>query len=404
MSWRRASWLVAACAALLCVSVIGCSSNATFLNPSDATVASGGAPGGDAATVATSRLPHALAWFQQDQRQVGQLWASVNGGRAHQVTHMTASTGACAAGAHWSPPVFSPDLSKIVAAWGSAGCDNGVEHGPIYIINAATGAATQIPASDIRLSLRETGWTGNSTIWWIKGTQLITYTIGGANKVIATLSGSTVSDAELRGSTLFYVTSVGSGYQLSRYDMASHAPLGGAISLGSITTCQCARGDALTPGFDVSADGSHVVYQKITPGGSTTEGVGSSQFFYANADSSGARQIASAAKAASFAKMQLSPNGKLVAVARAEPSPNSVFTASVTSAGNSDDPDLRFYQLDARSYPIWNADSVTFWASTLDLDTLRPPTNGDIDVFNARDGSSAVGVPGGSNPWYTLAG
>lgn len=405
MSSRRKVWLLLACILALYIVITGCSSDATFYDSSGSTPASASTPGsGSVATMTASRGPHALAWFQPDSKQVGQIWASVNGGAAHQVTHMPPPTGACRNDTHWSPPVFSPDLSKIVAAWGGSGCSNSPQHGPAYVINAATGAATQIPGSDIRLSLREAGWVNNTTIWWIKGKQLITYTVGGANTVVGALSGDAVSDAVLRGSMLFYMTSVGSGYQLARYDMASHSLLGGAISLGSIAVCQCARGDAITPGFDVSADGAHVVYQKITPGGSNTEGVGSSQFFYANADSSGARQIATAASAASFVKMQLAPDGKLVAVARAEPAPNSVFTASVTSPGNSDDPNLRFYELDARGYPVWNADSATFWASTLDLDTLNPPITGDIALFNARDGSSGVGVTGGANPWFSIGG
>ena len=401
---RRASWLLAVCALLICVAVAGCGSTAGLDGAIDSTpVNSGGTTNsGGAPSTGKSGPPHALAWFQPDSQQVGQIWASVNGGAAHQVTHLPASTGACRDDSHWSPPVFSPDLSKIVAARGGSGCGNGPEHGQIYIINATTGAAVEVPTSDIRLSLRETGWVDNATIWWIKGTQLITYTVGGANHIVGALSGASVSDAVLRGSTLFYTTSVAAGYQLARYDMASHSLLGGVIHLGSIATCQCPRGDALTPGFDVSADGSHVVYQKITPGGNTIEGVGSSEFFYANADSSGTSRIASAASAASFVKMQLSPNGKLVAVARAEPSPNSVFSASVTSAGASGDLNLRFYELDARGYPVWKADSVTFWAGTLDLDTIRPPTIGDIDEFNARDGSSDVGVSGGANPWYTI--
>ena len=402
MSSRRMLWLLGACALVFYVVITGCSSNATFYDPAGSVPPSTAAPGGVATTAAVTRLPHALAWFQPDSHQVGQIWASVNGGSAHQVTHMPASTASCRNDTHWSPPVFSPDLSKIVAAWGNDNCANGPQHGPIYIINASTGAATEVPASDIRLSLRQTGWVDNSTIWWIKGKQLLTYTVGGANHLVSALSGDVVWDAALRGSTLFYTTSVGNSYQLARFDMASNTLLGGVISLGSIAVCQCARGDALSPGFDVSADGAHVVYQKITPGGNTIEGVGSSAFYYANADSSGARQIASAAKAAAFVKMQLSPNGQLVAVARAEPSPNSVFSASVTSPGNSDDPNLRFYEIDAHSYPVWNADGATFWASTLDLNTLRPPTTGDIDVFNVRDESSSVGILGGANPWYTI--
>ncbi|HEU5347111.1 MAG TPA: hypothetical protein VFU63_00735, partial [Ktedonobacterales bacterium] len=256
---------------------------------------------------------------------------------------------------------------------------------------------------NIRLSLRQTGWINTSTIWWIQGTQLYKHIVGGSSSVIGSLSGSFVEDAVLRGSILFYTTAVGSGYQLARFNLTSHSVLAGAINLGTHNPCACSRNDALTPGFDVSADGAHVVYQKIAPvvGSSDAEGVASSQFFYANADGSGAARIASVAIAASMVKMQISPNGHLVAVARAEPTP-SVFTASVTSAGLSGDPNLHFYTPDGRSYPVWKTDSVTFWVSTNDLDGLEFSPTVNIDHFTVGTHTGSVGVSGGTNPWYTI--
>lgn len=411
------SWPMVVSALLICVVLAGCSSSTT---PSDSTGSTGstgssastptsGASGGTSHTGATATPtppppPHALAWFQQDSHHVGQIWASVNGGTPHQVTHMPASTADCRYDEYWSPPVFSPDLSKIVAAWGSADCTDGPENGPVYIINASTGAATKVASANIRLSLRQTGWIDNSTIWWIQGTHLNSHVIGGGSSAIGTLSGSYVEDVVLRGSTLFYTTGVGSGYQLARFSLTSHSVLSGAINLGTHNPCACSRGDALTPGFDVSADGAHVVYQKIAPASSSSadeEGVASSQFFYANADGSGARRIASVATAASMVKMQLSPDGRLVAVARAEPAP-SVFTASVASAGLSGDPNMHFYTPDGRSYPVWKTDSATFWASTKDIADVDTTAPGNVEHFSMGTGAGSIGIAGGANPWYTI--
>jgi hypothetical protein len=100
-------------------------------------------------------------------------------------------------------------------------------------------------------------------------------------------------------------------------------------------------------------------------------------------------------------KMQISPNGHLVAVARAEPAP-SVFTASVTSAGLSGDPNLHFYTPDGRSYPVWKTDNATFWASTKDLDDAFLPTTGNMEHFDLGVGAGSVGAAGGANPWYTI--
>ena len=403
----RSSWLLATSALLLCVILAGCGSSTPSSDahgPTGSTPGSGGSPGSASATAtsasSTPAPPHALAWFQQDSHQVGQIWASLNGGAAHQITHMPASTAECRYDAHWSPPVFSPDLSKIVAAWGSNACTDGPENGPIYIINASTGAATQVPSSNIRLSLRHVGWIDNSTIWWLDhtGNQVNRFVVGGSSSsAIGSLGGGYAQDAVLRGNTLFFESSPTSGsltYSLKRFDMSSHTVLAGTISLGSVNSCQCSRGDMLTPGFDASPDGSHIVYQRTTPGGTTDEGVGSSQFFYANADGSGASQIAHVATAASFVKMQISPSGALMAVARAEPAP-SVFTASVTSPGTSGDPSMHFYTPEADSYPVWKFDNSTFWSST------GAP---NMEHFDVGASSGSVGATGGANPWYTIGG
>src|SRR6185437_7155022 len=103
------SWPTVICALLACIIMMlsGCalpgapgSSSSTPGEGAGATV-TGSSPVAAGAT-ATPRPPsRALAWFQQDSHQVGQIWASVNGGAAHQVTHMPASTAECRYDAYW---------------------------------------------------------------------------------------------------------------------------------------------------------------------------------------------------------------------------------------------------------------------------------------------------------------
>ncbi len=344
-----------------------------------------------------------------DAGNVGQIWASINGAAAHQITHMTGSGADCARDEHWSPPVFSPDLTKIVASWGSADCTDGAENGPVYIIDASTGTATQVSIGGAgRLSLRELGWINNTTIWSVGGQQVFQYAMGGGATSLGTIaSGSSfVQDAVLRGTTLFFSVTAGSGtsYTLQRFDMSSHSLIGGSVNLGTTNPCICSKNDALTPGFDVSPDGSHIVFQRVTPAAGTggdAEGVGSSQFFYANADGSGESRIASYATANSMVRMQISPNGALVSIARAEPAP-SVITASVTSPGSSGDPTFHSYTPDGRSYAVWKWDSSQVWASTKDLDDVYPPSTGDMENYVVGAASGTVGATGGSNPWYTI--
>lgn len=360
---------------------------------------------------------HALAWFQQDSAGVGQIWASVNDGAAHQVTHMAKPSGDCVRDEHWSPPVFSPDLAHIVGGWGSGACGDGPEQGDVYVVNATTGAASLVhgPATspaNIMLSLREAGWINNSTIWWTDSHTLYKYKLGTAHSTavgtLASNSGSSYTfapDAVLRGDTLFFVTISGTSgvnhrtFTLKRFDMASHALMSGSISLGSDHICMCSLGDRTSPGFDASADGSHIVYQRVIASGSDTgEGIASSQFFHANADGSGASRIASYATSTTFTRMQLSPDGHFVSIARAFPSP-SMLTASVTSSGASGDPDLHSYHPDGSTYAVWDWRSKTLWTGTEDLADSTTP---NVERFTLGVAAGSVSAAGGNNPWYTI--
>jgi hypothetical protein len=372
----------------------------------------GGTTGGPTATPAPPR--HALAWFQTSGSSVdavGDLWASVNDGAAHQVTHTVSQHQECNYQIHWGQPTFSPNLTHILAAQGSAACTDGDEHGKLYVVDATSGATSEVPGADIRLTVHQSGWLDNNTIWWSDFRQVHTYTLGGGSSTvigaIGTSSGSSYTgggESELRGNTLFYVTesqSTSSGpltYALKRFDMTTHAVLGGSIALGSVTPCECSRGDMTGPGFDASPDGTHVAFQRVA--GGIDAGI-TSQFFHAAADGSGESRIARYATAHAFTSMQISPNGRLVAVTGATPAP-STFTASVTSPGASGDPDLHFYTSDASSYPVWKYDSSGYYASTKGVDVYPPDPSGDILSFTVGTATGATAFSGGVNPWYTI--
>lgn len=413
MSGFGSAWAVLA----LALAILGCSLGTTS--------GVGGTTGGGTTGPTMTRTPpqHALAWFQMDGSGVGQIWASVNDGTAHQVTHMSAPSGDCVRDQHWSAPVFSPDLHHILAAWGSGACGDGPEQGDLFVIDASTGANTPVSGgpegTGLLLSRRQEGWIDNNTVWWLYYQSVYQLTLGSSTPTtlgtIGSSSGSTFViplDAVLRGHTLFYVTATETSpappsstisYVLHRFDMTTHAVLSGSVDLGSSRQCQCSPGDRSEPGFDVSADGAHIVYQRVTPNSTADgDGVASSQFLYANADGSGASRIASYATATTFTRIQISPNGQIVAIARAEPTPGDVITASVTSAGNKGDPDLHFYGPSCRSYPVWAWDSSGFWASSLDVSDVYPPSSSNLDHFALGVDPGTVSTAGGSNPWYTI--
>ncbi len=407
--------LVAACSSTASSTAPGSSSSATATS-----VAShGGAtstPGSSSGPTATPSAPapnRALAWYQYDSDKVPQIWASVNGATPRQITHVAPDHAACLDQVAWGLPVFSPDMTHIVTSLGSFNCGDGALTGTVSIVDVASGAVTPVPGSApanvIRLTQRVDGWIDNSTIWYISYSGLYTYVLGaGSATEIATLHNP--EDAVLRGSTLFWSTFAtggagGGDFQLHRFDMSSHTDLGTTIDLGTVGTCACSPGDYLLPGWDASPDGSHVAYQKVTPASGSVGGIASAQFFYANADGSGASQIAHVVSTTHLATVLISPNGQLVSIAWALPSP-SVITASVSSPGHSGDPNLHFYHPDAVGFAVWKWDTSSFWAETINPGDYGGPGSAgpspDIDQYYVGTASGSLSIPNGLNPWYTI--
>ncbi len=370
-----------------------------------ATAASGPAP---TATPAPAP-PHVFAWYQYDSHATPQLWASVNGGSPAQITHVAPPPAdGCDTEVAWGLPVFSPDLSKIVTALGSYGCGDGDLEGPVSVVSASGGSISAVPGShNVRLTERSAGWLDASDIWFVSAGNIYTYHLGAGSA--SQLPGvSNAVEAAVRGSTLFRdsvdTSSTSSwSYTLHRYDLGVHSALAGSVSLGAWGTCACSPGDLHTPGWDASPDGAHIVYQVITPHVSSSGGIASSKIYYASADGSGATQIARYMVTTQLAKLQISPDGHWVAFTNALPSP-ATLTASVSSPGGAGDSTFHGYSPDTYNYPVWKWDSTQFWAAKVDAADAQPgASTGSLYRFNLG-GSSAVGVSGGYNPWYTIGG
>jgi hypothetical protein len=181
--------------------------------------------------------------------------------------------------------------------------------------------------------------------------------------------------------------------------MSSYSALPGSVNLGQIASYEGSVGDYLTPGWDVSADGAHLAYQQVTAGPAGSGQVAPpTHFYYANANGSGATHIASYVSTHLPTQLLFSPNGHLIAISGADPAPN-VVTASVSSPGNSGDPNLHFYHPDAYQFPVWKWDSTQFWAGT-GFGTTSPA----IYRYTVSSSSSTLAQSGGQNPWYTIGG
>lgn len=297
-----------------------------------------------------------------------------------------------------------------------------VEYDP-YVVDTSTHAVTKVPLpgalsvpSD-QTSKRMLTWADNHTLIIMSGIasapNVFSYDI--TTNTLSTLPGiGGAVEGVARCGVLYYLklsafsplagdTSgnhymVASG-QINRYDLTTHTAIGGAYTVGDATTFGGAEGQVTIMGWDVTRDGAKVAYQQTKA--TLTPGVNSgmtlvSHFFAANSDGSGATAIlngAPAATANSQCELAISPNGALVAVTDALPSPD-VLTGSMSGGSP------RAYTPDATGTPAWLADSSGFDASkgseSIISDVYRYLLSTPLNGAGQAPGSDQV--PGGTLP------
>ena len=360
------------------------------------------------ATVAPTHTPSpaqtALSWVQIGTKGVIQVYASINGASPRTYATIPQPTADCGY-VDSGPAIFAPDLAHIAFALG-IGCTDGQFAGPLLVVDAATGVSTTVPLPQNVTVLSE-----ERAYAWIDSTHLVVLAYAGA--YVYQLGGGSASqlpgivnavEGVVRGSTLFYLTNTGFGNgldsRLHRYDLNAKQPLSGTIDLGAFGSCQCSPGNFFFQGWDASPDGAHVVYQVTTP--KSGQGVGtiaSSRIMYANADGSGATQIAQYMTTTSLVRMRLSPDGSQVAITNALPSP-SVISACVNSPGGRTDPCFHSYTPDAVDLPAWSADGTAFFAaSNVLLDNGGANVHPVLYRFKVGAAAGSSYAPGGFEPW-----
>jgi hypothetical protein len=225
------------------------------------------------------------------------------------------------------------------------------------------------------------------------------YTLGAGQAELLADIGAPL-EGLVRGSTLFYLqaTSGEGGIQsiLRRYDLARRAPIAGGIDLGAYAACSECPDMVISPGWDVAADGGHVVFQRTTPG--PTGGIATSQIIYAMADGGHETHIAQYLSTSAMVHLRLSPDGKRVAITAAYPTP-AVLTACVDSPGTKGDPCFATYRPDAASLAAWSADGRSFLAATVDASYGGPTTDAGSLVRYTLGATAGQPIAVAYGPW-----
>jgi hypothetical protein len=315
-----------------------------------------------------------------------QVVGTINGGAETTLSHFVYPLGLPNEGQfgndYLAALAWSPDAQHLAVAVA-------VNVGPTrslfpYIVDTQSHAVTRValPSSDGIAGQAEAkrvfAWADNHTLVVFGGfgggmngsggTTSYSYDIASASAT--PLPGVTAAyEGVVRCSTLFYLeitklTEFGSNGRykgsglLHRYDLAAHSEIGSPVTLGETSTFNGAEGEVSLMGWDASPDGTQIAYQQTSVGlGGSSQITITSKFLAANADGSGASPILSGATSDSPAFLAISPDGKLVAVTNAQPTPT-VLSGSLSGG------QAYFYQPDAQGPPVWLADSAHFEADS----------------------------------------
>jgi hypothetical protein len=250
-----------------------------------------------------------------------------------------------------------------------------------YIVDSTSHVVTKVPlAHPITVPSEGTGrrifsWADKHTLIIVDPGNGTTggaaYSYDATSTTLSILPG--VSGAEegvVRCGTLYYLsygqftpvpgapTNNGNGATkatglLNRYSLATRSALGTPIPLGDVSTYPGAEGQITTLGWDVSPDGTKIAYQQTATSYAGGNLVTSSKFYAANADGTGRVRILTQATSNSPAFVAISPNGQVVAVTAANPTPNVL-------SGDMDGTGMRAYAPDSDGRAAWLADSSGF--------------------------------------------
>lgn len=346
----------------------------------------------------------AVTWTAFASDGAIQVWLAAPGSPPRLLATLTQAFPTCqmiAAGL----PMLSPDGAHLLVSEGEQ-CDLTVDPGPLLIVDVASGRSSIVPLPDgttVLPQVRSYGWVDNHTLFAFSqynytnvfSAYLYTLGAGQAEKLAGLLD--TPLEGLVRGSTLFYlqVTSGDGGIQsiLRRYDLAHRAPLPGGIDLGAYAVCGECPDMVTSPGWDVAADGSHVVFQRTMPRTSgsfgPSGGAATSQIFSATADGTDATSIAQSLATSAMVYLRLSPDGQRVAITAPYPTPT-IVTACVDSPGTKGDPCFATYHPGASSMAAWSADGRSFLAATVDASYGPPMQPGSLVRYTL---GSAIGQP-----------
>lgn len=343
-----------------------------------------------------------LAWVQPTSAGKPQVWASIGGKPGRMIVP---ATGDDCATSHLGPPVLSPD-GKHIAVVGGAGCGDGQSHGPVFVVDVAAGTMTPIADTNAITDERSVGWIDNSTLYFASGT-VNTYRLGATGTTVLPGTDGAVA-ATVRGAQLFYVTFVYDSTRLHiqaslhRYNPSAQRDVT-VIDLGSfdLPTGQSPP-NYHSQGWDVSSDGTHVVYQVTASGpvqSTTPIGISASRIYYASADNSSRSQILQYMATNNLVRLRISPDGSQVAASEATPAPD-IISGCVNSPGASpqSDPCFHSYSLQqgffSSGYPAWSSDGKTFIVAA-NSDTA----GSGLYRFVVGTPSGTLVQPDGYNPW-----
>jgi hypothetical protein len=279
-----------------------------------------------------------------------------------------------------------------------------IEFNP-YIVDTSSHMVTKVPLvhpvtnAQADQPQRLFAWADSHTLIIFTGASSPVQAYDVTTNTLTTLSGTDGAiEGVVRCSTLFYMTYTGISVPgspvvpelLHRYDLASHAPIGAPITIGTSGTWGGAEGQIFYGGWDVSADGTHIAYQSLatTETGGGTGMTQSSHWYSANADGSSAVSILPSLTSNDPAYLAISPDGSQLAVTSADPAPN---VASGPMSGGA----TRFFDSpNGFSRPAWRADSQAFFASTLPyIDTSDTIAQYLLGAGTHATGSTAI-APG----------